>query len=481
MMNREIYTGNLMYKDIYFTFIYYDGVLKLVPQQGQEYLLERELYGDNFVSGILRTYPLYRMEDPFLIGTCNETRQQMVFVTRLGARVSSINAVLHIKIAAYINYRLQRDRIDRMCFRSYELDAIHPVNESFSFDFEEPGLSKGIMSVTAKDFDSTTTEKNVFQIEDKEVAVQFSVTRSSSHKIGEPPLTLSSVMFFEFEATDDFLFIYKLWMIAKQFIQYLCYRKNVYFPEVELSCPVENGLHESFATLYVIQENTENTELDSIRKGRVIQQKYIAGCEGKILTDIANNLMYNRHIPEKTGQSIDASRFIMITGAFEWEFRRLYPEGVPRSKKNREIEEIAESAIQDLIANSAGRLKKKYQFLKKLLKSDSLQNEILQVGKDYDDIIGKYGSNLYRLNKFELKYSEMGQRLASQRNHFAHGDLDKDFIGYSLLDLIYMQYIVYAMQLRYYGVSDQNIRRAINELFGLNYYFNDNNEENDLK
>mgnify|MGYP002622605382 CR=1 FL=1 len=125
--------------------------------------------------------------------------------------------------------------------------------------------------------------------------------------------------------------------------------------------------------------------------------------------------------------------------------------------------------------------KKKYQFLKKLLKSDSLQNEILQVGKDYDDIIGKYGSNLYRLNKFELKYSEMGQRLASQRNHFAHGDLDKDFIGYSLLDLIYMQYIVYAMQLRYYGVSDQNIRRAINELFGLNYYFNDNNEENDLK
>lgn len=36
MMNREIYTGNLMYKDIYFTFIYYDGVLKLLPQQGQE-------------------------------------------------------------------------------------------------------------------------------------------------------------------------------------------------------------------------------------------------------------------------------------------------------------------------------------------------------------------------------------------------------------------------------------------------------------
>ena len=90
------------------------------------------------------------------------------------------------------------------------------------------------------------------------------------------------------------------------------------------------------------------------------------------------------------------------------------------------------------------------------------------MGKDYSDIIDVFGKNLYRINGQELKYSEMGQRLSDQRNHFAHGDLDKDFIGLSLLDLIFMEYIIYAMQLKYYGLEDREIQLSINELFHLN-------------
>ena len=93
------------------------------------------------------------------------------------------------------------------------------------------------------------------------------------------------------------------------------------------------------------------------------------------------------------------------------------------------------------------------------------------MGKDYDGIIGGFGKNLYSRNNVELNYNEMGERLADQRNHFAHGDLDQEFIGSSLLDLIFLEYIIYAMQLKYYGVSDENIRNAINDLFHLNYRF----------
>ena len=63
----------------------------------------------------------------------------------------------------------------------------------------------------------------------------------------------------------------------------------------------------------------------------------------------------------------------------------------------------------------------------------------------------------------------MGKRIADQRNHFAHGDLDKDFIGTSLLDLMYMEYIVYALQLKKYDVANDDIRKAINDLFGLGF------------
>ena len=103
------------------------------------------------------------------------------------------------------------------------------------------------------------------------------------------------------------------------------------------------------------------------------------------------------------------------------------------------------------------------------MKSDSLESEIIHTGKVIDDIIGVFGKHLYHLNGEELKYPEMGKRLSSQRNHYAHGDLDQEFIGLSLLDLMYMEYVVYAIQLNYYGIDEKNIRRAINELFHLNY------------
>ena len=62
----------------------------------------------------------------------------------------------------------------------------------------------------------------------------------------------------------------------------------------------------------------------------------------------------------------------------------------------------------------------------------------------------------------------MGERLGKQRNAFAHGDLDKDFIGLSLLDLIFLEMIIYAMQLRYFGIEDVLIKHAINNLFKQN-------------
>ena len=62
----------------------------------------------------------------------------------------------------------------------------------------------------------------------------------------------------------------------------------------------------------------------------------------------------------------------------------------------------------------------------------------------------------------------MGKRLADQRNNFAHGNLDIDFIDKALLDIVYMEQIVYAIQLKLYGINTKCIQNAINELFQRN-------------
>ena len=55
-----------------------------------------------------------------------------------------------------------------------------------------------------------------------------------------------------------------------------------------------------------------------------------------------------------------------------------------------------------------------------------MKDEIVQMGKDFSDILGLFADRLYKINDEVLKYSEMGERLSEQRNRFAHGNLNKD-------------------------------------------------------
>ena len=465
-----IYTGQLTYKGVEFTFVFGEKELKLIPPKEKRTEIETDWLMTQIEKGVyIPKIPI--MEEKYLLGTCNESNQKIIFFVRKGSYMGGCNAVLTIEVTAYIICKSNRSAIDRICFTNPEIDAIHPVNKSFVFslgtDLENFNQS-GVVSLTTNDFESTTTETQTFIVDNKAVTSYFCISRGISTKLGEPPISLNSSLMFEFEPTTEYEFILWLWHIAKDFLSYLCYRRDVYLPTVKLSAPYADGKHEEFATLYVVDENG-CPSVEDIKKGRYIKQGLIAGHEGQILTDIASGELYLRHIPEsyRSGRRKDAAKFVMITAAFEWEFHRNYPEGITKSEATQKAENEAENKLQELIDNDGccKKLKKIYKFLKKLVRSDSLQSEIKQIEKDYSEIIDLFGNHLYSLNKEQLIYSEMGKRLSDQRNHFAHGDLDQDFIDLSLLDLIFMEYIVYALQLKHYGIEVSKIQNAINDLF----------------
>ena len=372
-----------------------------------------------------------------------------------------------VKLIGYILRDRGINYINRVTFKSQEINCIYPINQAYQFIYEKMGK----VSLITKEFNTTLTKEQEFVVNKIKVKSHFYITTNTCNTLIDSPLSINSALIFDFEKTNDYKFILRLFYIAKQFIQFLCYRRDVYLPNVDLYAPYENVKYLKFATLHIIDE-LHSCDLNSLKEKRYISQSLIVGYEGKILADIADNLLYLRHLPEtyKSGRLIDASRFIMIMAAFEWEFKRMYPDGIPKDSNTIQIENEAMEAIEDLINKSKGKLKKKYKFLKNLISSDNLQSKIIKTGNDFDDAIGNFGKNLYELNNEILDYSKMGDRLANQRNNFAHGNLNKDFIGFSLLDLIYLEYIIYAMQLRYYGISDINIRKAINNLFRLNYY-----------
>lgn len=458
----KIYTGSLIYKDIEFSFTFDGEELRLTPSKDKRYEVNmwflKSLGKGVYTSG----GPVY-IEEKTLIGNCNENGQKIIFLPRQSS-IGRYNSVLRVSVEAYIIEKYAREWIDRVGFISNEIDCIFPTNQALQpLEWTEDG----IVSIKTKDFSETTSQKQVFFVDDKRVTVNFGISRKSSGKIGEPPLELHSEMFFEFDKTKDYTFILRLWRIAKCFVQYLCYRKNIDLSMVELSAPYKIGMHEKFATLYIVSNDIDN-EPGILEKGRYIKQEYINGVEGKILSDISEDKIYSRHIPEsyKSGRTIDAARFVMITAAFEWTFNKNYPNGVNKKESTIEAEDSIITKITELVDVSTGKRKEIYKFLRKLVRSDMLQSKIEQVGKDYGEIIDVFGKHLYSINDEVLKYNEMGSRISQQRNNFAHGNLDKDFIGLSLLDLIYLEYVIYAMQLKEYGVENILIKRAINDLFG---------------
>lgn len=467
----DFYTGTLLYKDIHFTFAFDKSELRLIPPEEKKHVVEWDWKMKEIRPGVSTFADPIPVEDTFLIGDCNETKHKIIFLPKQGTTLGLYNSVVIIRLAAYVICKYDRDSIDRVSFSCPEINYIHPVNQAITLQLPvDEFQNKGVVAVSTQDFDVTTTEKQVFIVDGKEIRAYFGISRAVSTKIHEPPLRLDSSLMFEFDAIEDYQFIYRLWWIAREFVRFLCYRKNVFIPKVELAAPFEGGKHETFATMYLLGQDG-GTESDALKKGRYIKQVHISGHEGEILTDIAEDNLYLRHLPEtyQSGRHINAARYVMITAAFEWEFHRLYPDGVKKTAATIEAEQAVYDRIQEHIDETSGKQKKKYRFLKKLVKSDSLQSEIIQMGKDFSGIIGAFGDRLYQLNEQELKYAEMGQRLADQRNHFAHGDLDKDFIGLSLLDLIYLEYVVYAMQLKHYGVQDVEIQKSINELFHLGF------------
>ena len=157
----DLYTGKLLYKDIYFTFAFDRSELRLIPPKEKENEIECEWMRKQLGSGV------YTWGDPvpvgvdYLIGECNETRHRIIFLPKQGATLGLHNFVVHIPLVAYVICKYDRDLIDRMSVSCPEINYIHPVNQAITLTTpNEEFHNKGIVNVSTLDFDRTISITN---------------------------------------------------------------------------------------------------------------------------------------------------------------------------------------------------------------------------------------------------------------------------------------------------------------------------------
>ena len=271
----NICSGTCKYKDINFTFIFNGKELQLVPPSDKRETILTEWLLTAIAPGAYTVRTSLTMDEPYLIGTCNETNSTFIFIARQGGHIGSQNFVLLVPIIAYIECRYNSVSIARMSFTSPVINCIHPVTKGFGCTLDRKDFTeRGIFTVTTQSFNETTTVPQSFMVDDRPVSVNFSISSRLNIKLDEPPLILESAMNFEFDPTNDYYFIFRLWSVAKQFLQYLCYRKNIYLPEVALYTSTDKGGYEKFATMYVLNEDGDD-EPSTLKSGRYIKQKFI--------------------------------------------------------------------------------------------------------------------------------------------------------------------------------------------------------------
>lgn len=456
----DFYTGNLTYKGIKFTFIFDKHELKLIPPSDKVREVGKWFYEELDNGMFVDTGKLLYIESDYLEGVCNETVNKVVFIPNKTS-IGRINDSLIISVHSYILYLINmKEKISVMRFYGSNIDNVYPVNKAVSdFSFDD----NGALSFNTKPIDDSKSEAQSFVINDKMVNVSFIIARQFK-RVNPNPIKLFSVMSFNFEETDDFIFMNRLFHSAEIFLQYLHYRKNVGISEITLCTINDKSQMLECAQFFLCDNDGDNEKGEG---DRVILQSYMGGQEGKLFQALVDNNIYTRHIPKNYAdfRVFNAARIIMITAAFEWEFSQLFPDAEIRSDKRVEAESEAEKALSLLVNESTGELKKIYKHLKSCVKDNTLECRIVFAYKAMENVFKIFGEHLYSMNDIKFNCNEIAKRLSEQRNNFAHGKLNKQFSKVSLLDIMWLERMVYVMQLRRLGLPDRNIQLAINRLF----------------
>lgn len=384
--------------------------------------------------------------------------------------VYKTGAKTHIaSLSSYVvmeKYHKESILFDGLQFNSEELNWFHNIKQAYSFTVVNDGQSE----ITINPF-KDTQKCFKFNFENQEIQVIINISRSLS-SVSTLPIRLKTDMNFHFEPTGDFNFIERLINVAYDFLKFITYRRSVTFNDIYLKKEINNsGIYQKTGKIYLENIKSNYTEEDKVIRNRLITLPVLENQLGNLLEKLAENKIYIKHIPlnSEDKRTITPARIIMSTAGFEWQFHFTYnDQNTENDEKYEDQKEEIINFFEEKIKQNTGKKKKYFKSYKKLfLKSDmTLSNKLNWALNEFKDVLDIFITPLYKLHNItDVKYNDIAERLQTERNNVAHGNIDKDFDSLVILDLLVLEWLYYAMVLHNVGISREKIKVAINDLF----------------
>ena len=337
------------------------------------------------------------------------------------------NNVKKILVGSYFEIKANNNfplPISQINIAADELNYIYPPSQMYSYTRNDKGM------ISTMNFTSPRQSFEwKFTLDKKEITVSSGF--SHNYRWDATPVQIQSMLYFDFEPTEDYEFVIHVFDIGQRLLQYLCYRQNINCIGADIYVLDENDKHIKIGIFNAkwMCDQTPETEKRILEKS--ISFSLVGDAMERLLQRLADRTLYYRHIPDnsKDERRITPARSIMLTAAFEWEYKQNY----------------------------CGGNKPKGVFKDRLIKALN----------DYSDCIALFAQRVFSLNNKVYSVDVVAERIKDARNDFAHGDIKIDYDLETLLGLAILPYLIYAMQLRAAGADSDAIKKSINNLFDL--------------
>ena len=364
-----------------------------------------------------------------------------------------------IKIFAIIEFDfIEEDLIDRIDVYSKELDYIYDVRKVLNKIYRK---DDGYTNFELNSFDKVNSSEKELTMNESIIKYSWLINRRIDYKEMNSFFYANTILRFQLDkSTDNYVFIFDFIQKIKIFISYLYYRSNVSFNKIELK---SNGKKKAIMTLF---DNNKDTNEEKFIKKNFIKYEYIKNIDDKILQAIIDNNLFIRHIPkdEIDRNEITPEKFVTISNAFEWEFKRLFPNGVKHNEKKLKAIEQIKKDIYKISKDYTGEEKGIIKNVLNNVGKDNLESRLNYSYEELKNISERFFKRLCELNYIELK-KDIFTELQKLRNNFSHGEMEINLNSSGYIGLLFLERLNYIIQLKRFEVKDEIIMKIINDLF----------------
>ena len=367
-----------------------------------------------------------------------------------------------------IDFETNSSDISSLNFYLDEIDVFYAKNLT-NIDYDKFNYN-GEIIITAKPFVQTDSDKYTIKINDNKMLLQFIVSKNVNNS--HDSLSFSKQIRIEYDFKKDYSLIYKTIKEVQKFISFIAYRKNIIFKKIEAYSKNNEDLFYKVGEIEYIDKSyiERKTDIDYIKNHSYFYENIKDSIE-MLFNIISSNDYSLLNIP-KDDYMINIyndERILMITSTFEDLFKLMYNDEVKHSEVSIKMRSYFYEFLEDNENNLELPNKKYVKFwnnLKKHVNNDNYSsklNEVLKKDKYIDDVL----KTLYANYNKEYKRSSVTERIEKIRNKCAHGEYRKIVEENDLYCIKALEIIVYYLQLKDIGVSNNDINTILYRVFRI--------------